>query len=69
MSECQCIQCLRDRNERHPNIPQLPAEGGRMTLCPKCGNKRCPHATNHRHECTGSNDSGQHGSIYGDYDD
>jgi hypothetical protein len=36
----------------------------RMYLCVKCGNKRCPHATNHKLECTGSNESGQAGSIY-----
>lgn len=35
-------------------------------LCPECGNKRCPKATNHVHTCTGSNDSGQVGSVYGE---
>ncbi|QDK02603.1 hypothetical protein PP304_gp055 [Gordonia phage Phendrix] len=35
-----------------------------MILCPTCGNKRCPHATNHELECTGSNESGQKGSAY-----
>jgi hypothetical protein len=33
-------------------------------VCSKCGNKRCPHATNHIYECTDSNDSGQPGSVY-----
>ncbi|WP_208457235.1 hypothetical protein [Burkholderia gladioli] len=36
----------------------------RMVLCPTCGNKRCPHATDHRNECTGSNEPGQPGSSY-----
>lgn len=36
----------------------------RMVLCPKCGNKRCPKATDHMLECTGSNEPGQEGSIY-----
>jgi hypothetical protein len=36
----------------------------RMVLCPKCGNKRCPHATNHELACTGSNEPGQKGSSY-----
>ena len=36
-----------------------------MILCPTCGNKRCPHATNHANACTGSNDYGQQGSNYG----
>ena len=36
-----------------------------MVLCPLCGCKRCPHATNHVHACTQSNESGQVGSTYG----
>jgi len=35
-----------------------------MILCPLCGNKRCPHSTDHNLECTGSNDPGQPGSRY-----
>jgi hypothetical protein len=37
----------------------------RMFCCTNCGNKRCPHATDHRHMCTGSNVAGQAGSNYG----
>ncbi|CAB4172456.1 hypothetical protein UFOVP935_22 [uncultured Caudovirales phage] len=33
--------------------------------CLACGNKRCPHATDHRNACTNSNDPGQPGSAYG----
>jgi hypothetical protein len=33
-------------------------------VCKKCGNKRCPKATDHRLQCTGSNASGQAGSLY-----
>ncbi|WP_286079237.1 hypothetical protein [Enterobacter sp. T2] len=36
----------------------------RFVVCPDCGNKRCPHANDHRHECTGSNEPGQEGSAY-----
>ena len=36
----------------------------RMIVCPDCGNKRCPKASNHRHQCTGSNEPNQRGSIY-----
>lgn len=36
----------------------------RMILCETCGNKRCPHAANHRLACTDSNDVGQAGSLY-----
>lgn len=37
----------------------------RMVLCSTCGNKRCPHATDARLTCTGSNEPGQIGSSYG----
>ncbi len=37
----------------------------RMILCAICGNKRCPHATDHRNACTNSNEAGQPGSSYG----
>lgn len=33
-------------------------------VCPTCGNKRCPKATLHSLECTGSNSPGQKGSSY-----
>lgn len=35
-----------------------------MIVCSVCGNKRCPHATDHEEECTGSNAPGQPGSSY-----
>lgn len=35
-----------------------------FVVCPACGNKRCPRATHHVHECTGSNEPGQPGSDY-----
>ena len=35
-----------------------------MVVCATCGNKRCPHANDHRNECTGSNEPGQPGSAY-----
>ena len=36
----------------------------RFVVCPECGNKRCPHANDHRNACTGSNKPGQIGSAY-----
>lgn len=36
----------------------------RLVVCPECGNKRCPHANDHRNACTGSNEPGQEGSAY-----
>ena len=60
--QCQCRQCRRDRNAEE--VPGWPVELTRMILCPSCGSKRCPHATDHRHACTGSNEPGQAGSAY-----
>jgi hypothetical protein len=51
--------CRRCFDESDPT--GLPS---RMFLCEKCGNKRCPHATDHRLDCTGSNEPGQPGSAY-----
>ena len=36
----------------------------RMILCPTCGNKRCPKASDHNLACTNSNEPGQDGSVY-----
>lgn len=36
----------------------------RMIVCAICGNKRCPHATDHCNACTGSNEPGQSGSSW-----
>ena len=36
----------------------------RMIVCPTCGNKRCPHSTDHNNACTNSNEPGQKGSRY-----
>jgi len=56
--KCSCETCM-------PNPPF----GGRMRfiVCSKCGNKRCPHATNHIYECTNSNEPGQKGSSWENY--
>lgn len=35
-----------------------------MEVCPTCGNKRCPRATDHNLPCTNSNEPGQPGSRY-----
>lgn len=36
----------------------------RFVVCPVCGNKRCPHANDHRNACTGSNEPRHEGSAY-----
>jgi len=53
-TDCLCHACIK-------------AAGIRcnwMILCPTCGNKRCPHASDHALSCTGSNEPGQRGSVY-----
>lgn len=68
MIECWCYECLK-------NIPvsndwsflNVTMADTHLILCPTCGNKRCPRATDHRLACTNSNESGQEGSRYGIY--
>ncbi|MHB1665835.1 hypothetical protein [Thiomonas sp.] len=63
--ECECRRCLEERQATVSTaLGDIPLSMVRMILCPKCGNKRCPHASDHRLECTGSNEPGQPGSIY-----
>lgn len=59
--KCQCRQCTRERKDA---VYGIPPEFTRMILCDQCGNKRCPHANDHRHACTKSNELGQVGSAY-----
>lgn len=65
---CGCYRCDSERREsliaqRVPAWSILPM---RMYLCPQCGNKRCPRATWHEMDCTGSNEPGQAGSRFAD---
>jgi len=53
---CWCQECCKKQTGFY--------NAARMILCPECGNKRCPKATNHELKCTGSNEPGQPGSIY-----
>jgi len=53
--ECWCEDC---------DIAANKGMRSRMSLCPDCGNKRCPKATNHANACTGSNAIGQPGSSW-----
>lgn len=61
---CECYQCIKDNNLKHPDFEFMPLSLAKMILCPDCGKKRCPKASNHRYDCTGSNETGQAGSIY-----
>lgn len=56
---CWCHACNKDRT-----VGGFPYSMTTMILCPTCGNKRCPHANDHRNACTGSNEVGQPGSAY-----
>lgn len=49
-----CWACVR-------RAMKLPS---RMILCPTCGNKRCPKASDHELACTDSNEPGQPGSVF-----
>ena len=63
--QCQCLRCLEERGEAVDfGSFSLPLWWTRMIVCPTCGNKRCPHANDHRNACTGSNEPGQPGSAY-----
>jgi hypothetical protein len=60
VGECHCEACdpmITKPGEVFPS-------NLRMIVCAICGNKRCPHATNHRNACTASNAPGQKGSAY-----
>ena len=66
-TKCHCYECRKDdivgfldNDEKFPITYAM----SRMIVCPTCGNKRCPHATDHNNPCTGSNKPGQPGSRY-----
>ena len=60
MTKCgNCHKCLAG-----VMLGGLPVTAQRMIVCPTCGNKRCPKASDHTLACTGSNDPGQKGSAY-----
>lgn len=61
INECGCRACWRKRVAADPDREPYPSA---FIVCDKCGNKRCPHATDHKLSCTGSNAPGQPGSAY-----
>lgn len=68
--ECGCRRCSEKRYNENINDGQCGLDSfltsglNRMVVCPTCGNKRCPHATDHNYACTNSNEPGQEGSDY-----
>lgn len=62
-SNCgNCHKCIKEELTISDNV-FIPL---RMILCPECGNKRCPKASDHQLSCTKSNEPNQKGSIYND---
>lgn len=53
-NECSCYRCLEKKS----------VDVWWVVVCSTCGNKRCPHATDHRLDCGHSNEPGQKGSLY-----
>ena len=63
--KCWCYNCLSQvYDEVDGEKLPYPITSYTFIVCPKCGNKRCPRATDHNLECTESNESGQEGSRY-----
>lgn len=65
---CGCIKCQEARAQKAMDIWPLTLNGpgcpGWRYSCEICGNKRCPHHSDHALTCTGSNATGQAGSVY-----
>lgn len=57
--QCYCYNCNKD-----VKVNGIPYVMTRMIVCPICGNKRCPHSTDHNLACTNSNEPNQPGSRY-----
>lgn len=66
VARCECHRCIfenklgEDFDGMFVSLSHM-----KMITCPTCGNKRCPHASDHRLACTESNEPGQPGSVYG----
>lgn len=64
---CLCIACSKDRAKERlttgTHLSELFTNSFRYA-CEICGNKRCPHHSDHRLACTNSNEPGQPGSVF-----
>jgi len=58
--KCLCIKCSSE-NKSGNRLNDL---DNFRYACEKCGNKRCPHHSDHHMVCSGSNEPGQEGSVY-----
>lgn len=59
--ECWCYNCLKNIKEEGQLFP---VAAYTFIVCPNCGNKRCPKATDHNQFCAQSNTPNQPGSRY-----
>jgi len=59
-----CHKCLKEKLVRFGSRLSVPVASTRFILCPECGNKRCPKASDHSLICSDSNEPGQNGSVY-----
>lgn len=67
LPETNCRECRKCAGDNVLNV--VPLDGSitnwwnapsvRMIVCPGCGNKRCPRASWHGNDCTGSNEPDQ----------
>jgi hypothetical protein len=63
--DCECHRCIKEKNlGLQGPFGFMPLSSSKMILCPRCGNKRCPKASDHELACTTSNSPGQPGSVY-----
>lgn len=62
---CECHRCIAEfKLGQQVGFMWLPLSSTKIILCPLCGCKRCPRASDHDLACTDSNDPGQAGSVY-----
>lgn len=65
MIKADCWKCAEAESKRLEEAGDwVGSLGFMMYLCPECGNKRCPKATDHDLPCGHSNEPGQPGSAY-----
>jgi hypothetical protein len=67
--QCRCLRCCEEWVEANPPpmSPEYVDWMGKRPFrfgCEICGNKRCPHHSDHRFACTDSNEPGQPGSVF-----
>lgn len=49
-ADCECHRCIAEQGLQQDGFP---LNAVKMILCPQCGDKRCPKASDHRVQCNG----------------